>query len=226
QILAALDAAAASPATWPVFVTGEGPSLRELHALRLVGARAKDSADWVIVIERFEGYTFHNCRIQRYVYGEHGTNGLREDLRVPVVPQMLPEHPVQDRDHEIVEAPDYWTMRDNAPAQIAKIRAVLRAEPQRFFVPPAALVAQLGIADPALVIEATAFEHTAGDPLPSSVGSYLSLADALVAGDASPFAPGKPNNTYAAWAKSVAEHEAAQGGEDDEDQDDQGQDED
>jgi len=204
-----------------VFVTGEGPSLRELHAMRLVAARARGSEDWVIAIERFEGYTFHNCRVQRYVYGERGTNGLREDLRVPIVPGELPDLPIDEADLEIVEPPDYWTTRDNAPAAIAKIRAVLRAEPARFFGPADALVAQLGIADPAVLIEASAFEHTAGDPPPSAVGSYLSLADALVAADASQFQPGKANNTYASWARSLVEHEAEHDENDDDDEDDE-----
>lgn len=214
QILAALDEAAADPASWPVFVTGQGPSLRELHALRLVGARARGSEDWAIVVERFEGYTIHNCSVQRYVYGEHGVNGLREDLRVPIAPGELPDLPVDEADAKIVEAPDYWTKHDNAPAAIARIRAVLRAEPARFFAPAPALLAQVGIADPAVVIESLAFEQTAGDPPPSAAGAYSSLAEALVAIDAGQFIPGKPNNTYASWARSLEEHEAAQDDED------------
>lgn len=220
HLLAALDAAAAAGGdTWPQIQTHAGPS-RELHAMRLIGARARGSDRWVIVIERFEGYTFHNCRVDRYVYDEHGTSGLRADLRITIIPQELPQLPIaDDADRLLVEAPDYWTKIDNAPAAIAGIRAVLRAEPGRFFSPPEALLAQLGITDAAVVIATTQFGHTPGDPPPSTLPSYRSLADALVAGDPSRFTPGTPNASYAPHAKSVEAHEAEAATEADADED-------
>lgn len=217
HLLAALDAAATAN-LWPVIRTGAGPS-RELHAMRLIGARARGSESWVIVIERFEGYTFHNCRVDRYVYGEQGASGLREDLRITIVPAELPALPIVDEaDLRLVEPPDHWTKIDNAPDAIARIRAVLRAEPGRFFGPVEPLLAQLGIPDAAVAIATTEFEHTSGDPLPSTLVSYRSLAEALVAADATRFTAGTPNASHAPHAVPVVEHE--------DDEDDEGDDED
>jgi hypothetical protein len=189
--------------------------------MRLIAARARGSEDWVVVIERFEGYTFHNCRVDRYVYGETTANGLREDLRLSFVPPEFPQLPALAADALLVERPDYWTKIDNAPAAVAHVRAVLRAEPTRFFGPPAALLAQLGISDPAVVIVTMQFEHTTDDVLPSTLATFRSLAEALVRSDAAIFTAGTPNIGYARHAKSVEQHEAEAAAENEEEEDEE-----
>lgn len=64
------------------------------------------------------------------------------------------------------------------------------------------------------------FEHTSGDPLPSTLPSYRSLAEALVAGDAAGFTPRTPNAGYTPHAKSLEAH-AADNEDEDESEDDE-----
>ncbi len=183
HVLAALDAHAARAIggedPWPLLVTGAGPS-RELHGLRLVAGR--DGDRWVVVIERVEGY-LRSWRICRYVVSEDVPSGVRPDLDVPLwgpLEQPLAAARPRDEDAVLAEPPDYWTTIDNAPAQIAAARAVLRDHPDKVWPDPAGLLAQLGFAA-APVVVTTEFAHTAGDPRPSSVPAYVAVAEAISA---------------------------------------------
>ncbi|MBK9036188.1 MAG: hypothetical protein IPL61_33920 [Myxococcales bacterium] len=194
HVLACLDYWAAQAGdAWPRFVTGVGPS-REYHALRLIGARVAGGDDWIVVLERLEGYA-HYLKVQRYVYADDLPSGMQAgharalaDVASGLHQQVTPT----DADAALIEAPDYWTRIDGAPAQVALARGLIAAAPARVWADPAEVVAALG--RPAEVIVAmTAFAHTEGTPLPSQTACFRSLAEAIVARDPARFTPGDSN---------------------------------
>lgn len=213
HVLALVDsmAARADDDAWPLFRTGNGPS-REYHALRLVAARAAASEEYVIVLERFEGYGA-SCSVRRYVLAEHLPSGLRRDLDVTFPDALrakLETAAAREEDARLIEPPDYWTNVDGAPRQIAAIRAVLREHPNDVWPDARALLRTLGFSGDPLVC-ATAFAHTEGptrdaDP-PSALRSYVSLAAAIVANDASLFVPGPSNLDVALHLQDDEEEE-------------------
>jgi len=191
QITAVMDAAVAA-GKWPVVRTEAGPS-RELHALRLLAARARGKADWVVVIERLEGYG-RALKIERYTFGETVAPGPNEAHTVALQGLTIPDGlPADPEDTRLVEPPDYWTKIDGAAAQVARFRAFFRAHPAKVWPEPRALLLALGIEDPSIVVESTAFAHVSvvGEGLPSASATYVSLAKALVAEDPSLFTPGE-----------------------------------
>ena len=178
---------------WPLFCSGQGPG-REYHALRLIVARQAGGDDWVVILERCEGYG-QSLAVQRYVYAEHLPSGRREDLKVSRFAELgaanLPASPAR-----LIEAADYWTKLDNAPAQVGCARALLAQRPELVWPDATALLGKLGFAGAPLVVS-TAFTHTEGPArdaaLPSATPSYASLAAAIVAANPKGFVPGESN---------------------------------
>ena len=199
HVLACLDYWAAQDGdAWPRFSTGAGPS-REYHALRLIAARAVAGDDWVVVLERLEGYG-RSLKIQRYAYADDLSSGLRADAAVELTGLGLEDaarYPADAADAGLCEPPDYWTKIDGAPAQVARVRAMLRDPAATVWPAPAASVAAVGRADAAVIVVATAFAHTQGppcdEPLPSVTSTFASLAAAIVARAAAAFTPGDAN---------------------------------
>jgi hypothetical protein len=160
----------------------------------LIAVRARASEDWVIVLERCEGYG-RSFKVQRYVYAENLPSGRRDDLVVERWAAL--EDAPQEAPVVLIEPADYWTKIDNAPAQAAVARAVLAAHPDRVWPPIDELLAALGFQGATPLVVATSFQHTDGPdndaPAPSEVATYQSLAEAVVANDASKFTPGADN---------------------------------
>ena len=217
HVLAALDYAAVQATDgWPRFRVEAGPS-REYHALRLIGARVVDGDDWIVVIERFEGYG-RNLRVQRYVYSDDLPSGKRDESREVAAPHDGEPAAAQCA---LIEAPDYWTRIDAAPTQVGRARALLASTPTAVWDEPAAVVAAVGRAAEVLVVS-TAFAHTqgppAGEPLPSAQPMWQSLAAALVARDGAQFAAGESNLDVARY---VAVAEAPEESEDEDSEDEE-----
>lgn len=220
QITAVLDAAIPA-GHWPVFRTETGPS-RELHGMRLSAARARGKADWIVVLERLEGYG-QSLKIDRYLLGENVSAGPNDaaasSYRVALSWDRIPETANPDPlDERLVEPPDYWTKIDGAPAQVAKIRAALREAPELFWPAPEPLLEALGFTDRTVTIVTTSFAHVAGsdDGLPSAAPAYVSLAKALVAEKAALFEPGTNTVDPRLHARDATEEEDnPEGGEDD-----------
>jgi hypothetical protein len=227
HVLACLDAHARGQSGgedgWPLFRTGQGPS-RELHGLRLVAARKPEGEDWIIVLERCEGYG-QSAAVARYVVSESVPGGIRPDLARPLMDALheeLARAQPDEADAALIEPPDYWTKVDGAPAQVARMRAVLRAAPKRVWPDPADTLAAVGFAGVAPLVVTTVFAHTAGTkgggPLPSELGSYVSLAEAIVTRDAARFAPGE-SNLAPALHVGRAEEDEGEGDEEEEGED-------
>jgi hypothetical protein len=199
HVLACLDHWAAQDGdAWPRFSTGAGPS-REYHALRLIAARAVAGDDWVVVLERLEGYG-RSLKIQRYAYADDLPSGLCADAAVELAGLGLEDaarYPADAADAGLCEPPDYWTKIDGAPAQVARVRAMLRDPAVAVWPAPFASVAAVGRADAEVLLVATAFAHTQGppcdEPLPSATSTFASLAHAIVARAAAAFTPGDAN---------------------------------
>ncbi|MBK7195510.1 MAG: hypothetical protein IPH80_23750 [Myxococcales bacterium] len=213
HVLACLDHwAAQDDDAWPRFATGAGPS-REYHALRLIAARAVAGDDWVVVIERLEGYG-GTLKIQRYAYADDLPCGLKADAAVALTElgHALGERYAADpADAGLCELPDYWTKIDGAPAQVARVRALLRDPAATVWPAPAAAVAAVGRADAEVIVVATAFAHTQGppydEPPPSATSTFATLAQAIVARAAAAFTAGESNLDPRAHVR--AEEEAA-----------------
>lgn len=199
HVLACLDHWAAQAGdAWPRFATGAGPS-REYHALRLIAARAVAGDDWVVVIERLEGYG-RSLKIQRYAYADDLPCGLKADAALALTELGLTlgeRYAADDADAGLCEPPDYWTTIDGAPAQVARVRALLRDPAATVWPAPAAAVAAVGRADAEVIVVATAFAHTQGppydEPPPSATSTFTTLAQAIVARAATAFTAGASN---------------------------------
>ncbi|MEZ4401058.1 MAG: hypothetical protein R3B06_13625 [Kofleriaceae bacterium] len=199
HVVACLDHWAAQPGdAWPRLVTGAGPA-REYHALRLIAARVPDGDDWIVVIERLEGYG-RSLKIQRYRYADDLASGLVPGAAIELAERWRaaspPVEPVA-ADARLCEAPDHWTTIDDAPTQVARVRAWLREPEAAVWDEPAAAVAAAGRPDATVLVVATAFAHTdgppAGGPLPSQTACFASLAAAIVARAPAAFTPGTSN---------------------------------
>lgn len=218
QITAVFDVAVAASA-WPRLRTGEGPS-RELHGMRLCAARARGEADWVVVLERLEGYG-RNLKVERFLYGERVPYGVSPEHRVTLSLQTSPATTVDPLDARLVEPPDYWTKIDGAPGQIAAIRAALRTEPEKLWPPAEQLLASLGFVDRSVTIITTHFAHVTGEAgaLPSASTTYRTLAEALAAEDPERFEAGESNVDPRLHARDL--DAATDDDEDDEDDEDE-----
>lgn len=227
HVLACLDYWAAQAGdAWPRFATGAGPS-REYHALRLIAARARGGDDWVVVIERLEGYG-RSLAIQRYAYADDLPSGLKPEAAVALAElgyALAERYEPDAADAGLCEAPDYWTKIDGAPAQVARVRAMLRDPAATVWPAPSEAVAAVGRADAEVIVVATAFAHTQGppadEPAPSATPTYASLAQAIVGRAAAAFVGGASNLDPRAHVR--AEDEEGEEAEEDEEGEDEGE---
>jgi hypothetical protein len=191
---------------WPPLWTGRGPSV-ELHALRLCAGRARDGDDWLVLLERLQGY-HRSLSIQRYAYGENAEGGLRPDLERPMW-EVAREHgvdteagpgPIEEEAAVLREPADYWTQHDRPEAHIRQVRALLEQRPEAVWEDASELFARAGLADAEVLVDAAHFEHVDGpavsETLPSQSACWTSLAEALVSRDPDRFQPGAANNTW------------------------------
>lgn len=193
HILSLLDAsclgAADDPEKWPLFITGAGLS-REYHAMRLIGGRAKEGRDWVVVLERVEGCG-PSLSIARYLYSETLPCGHHPELRQPLwekYQRALNEYgknfeEFDERAYDLIEDPDESMDLQEMRTQIHDIRAWVYDHSDEVYKDPVVLLARVGFLDADILAVSRTFEHAEGPqnegPLPSESAAYRSLAAAL-----------------------------------------------
>lgn len=186
-ITAQLDAAV-TQGNWPDFFELNPEDL--LHGMRVVAARA--GKDWGIAIERLQGDEPDSLLTRTWLFGSTnpGKNSYHED------------HPISFSVEAGVATGPRGELELKKP-KTQEFAAVARNYHQHFgggLWPDASATARLlGLGEkPDLVVVSDAFAHVALTPnkkqkLPSQSKTFQSLAQALAAGDASLFKPGKSN---------------------------------
>ena len=223
-ILARLDAAAEA-GEWPLFYYGADGRI-EYFALRVIAARGDGDA-WGIVFQRLTGSYPSALSIQQFTYGTHVDQafGDHEDIEQvdwegegfhgAVVtawaePLALDEGVIDELDVRFGTCVEIGYH----PYRVAVMHAYLAARGVRWPAIDGALAA-LGLAGATTVITSDAFHHVIGyngregtpdvpwEILPSESPAMRSLAAALVARDASRFAPGESNLDWRLHAHQV-----------------------
>ncbi|MBX7196017.1 MAG: hypothetical protein K1X94_28435 [Sandaracinaceae bacterium] len=224
SILAVLDAAARTPISdrlpWPTLVARAGHF--EVHAMRVIAARAKKGDDWGILVEVVQGDILGSeddvrwpATIQRYTYGSKVASGGRylEDVR-RLPPSLRDAAPDAAR----CEALDLRPMRSitgmvsDWPSVLA-LRALVADAPETLFPPAAGMLGALGLAGAEVLLDVRRFEHVDGTAhgrgplkrLPSQSASWRSIADVIAARDPARFDPGAPNTDWRLHAQKTQE---------------------
>ena len=215
SILAILDAAARTPISdrlpWPTLVASAGHF--EVHAMRVVAARAKKGDDWGVLVEVVQGDALASeedarwpATIQRYTYGSKVPSGGRylEDVR-PLAPSLRDRAPSTARAEELDLRPmrSITGMVSDWPS-VLTLRALVAEAPDALFPPAAKMLGALGLPRAEVLLDVRAFEHVDGTAhgsgalkrLPSQSPSWRSIADVIATRDPSRFDPGTPNTDW------------------------------
>ena len=225
------QAAAGGAMDWPRFGTGieDDPQMWEYFELRLLAVAAKTGDGWGVCFERLSGSydPASSSQVQRYLYGWNiAAPGWANDHDVPApfTPERKPDAangetlPIAITGGTVkgpagplkLDAGKLSTRNlkpgldcelDGDAGYNLRLRAYVDAFPGAFFSKPKVLLPLLGIADPVVICDTTAFAHAAGKQsprrpwhiAPSKSPTYQSLAAALVARDPTLFMPGDSN---------------------------------